>query len=32
MRNAVQLSLVANNIPHMRKGSRAFLLLAITLA
>ena len=29
MRNAVQLCLAANNILHMRKGNRAFLLLAI---
>ena len=36
MRNAVQLCLAkclaANNILHMRKGNRAFLLLAIALA
>ena len=32
MRNAVQLCLAANNIPHMRKGNRAFLILAIALA
>ena len=31
MRNAVQLCLAANNILHMRKGNRAFLLLAIAL-
>ena len=31
-RNAVQLCLAANNILHMRKGNRAFLLLAIALA
>ena len=29
MRNAVQLCLAANNFLHMRKGNRAFLLLAI---
>ena len=29
MRNAVQLCLAANNILHMRKRNRAFLLLAI---
>ena len=32
MRNGVQLCLAANNILHMRKGNRAFLLLAIALA
>ena len=32
MCNAVQLCLAANNILHMRKGNRAFLLLAIALA
>ena len=32
MRNAVQLCLAANNILHMRKGNRAFLLYAIALA
>ena len=32
MHNAVQLCLAANNILHMRKGDRAFLLLTITLA
>ena len=32
MRNAVQLCLAANNILLMRKGNRAFLLLAIALA
>ena len=32
MRNAVQLCLAANNILHMRKGNRAFLLIAIALA
>ena len=32
MRNAVQLRLAANNILHMRKGNRAFLLLAIALS
>ena len=32
MRNTVQLCLAANNILHMRKGNRAFLLLAIALA
>ena len=31
-RNAFQLFLVANNILHMRKGNRPFLLLAIDLA
>ena len=31
MRNAVQLCLAANNILHMRKGNRAFLLLASLL-
>ena len=31
MQNAVQPSLAANNILHMRKGNRAFLLFAITL-
>ena len=31
MRNAVQLCLPANNILHMRKENRAFLLLAIAL-
>ena len=31
MRNAVQLCLAANNILLMRKGNRAFLLLAIVL-
>ena len=29
MRNAVQLCLAANNVLHMRKGNRAFLLLEI---
>ena len=28
MRNAVQLCLAANNIPLMRKGNPAFLILA----
>ena len=32
MRNAVQLCLAANYIVHMRKGNRAFLLLAIAFA
>ena len=32
MRNAVQLCLAANNILHMHKENRAFLLLAIALA
>ena len=32
MCNAVQLCLAANNILLMRKGNRAFLLLAIALA
>ena len=32
MRKAVQLCLAANNILLMRKGNRAFLLLAIALA
>ena len=32
MRNTVQLCLAANNILHMCKGNRAFLLLAIALA
>ena len=32
MRNAVQLCSTANNILHMLKGNRAFLLLAIALA
>ena len=32
MRNAVQLCLAANNILLMRKGNRAFRLLAIALA
>ena len=32
MRNAVQLCLAANYIMHMRKGNRAFLLLAIAFA
>jgi len=32
MRNAVQLCLAANNILHVCKGNRAFLLLAIALA
>ena len=32
MHNAVQLCLAANNILHMRKGNRAFLLLVIALA
>ena len=32
MRNAVQLCLAANTILLMRKGNRAFLLLAIALA
>ena len=32
MRNAVQLCLAANNVLHMFKGNRAFLLLAITFA
>ena len=32
MRNAVQLCLATNNILHMHKGNRAFLLLAIALA
>ena len=32
MRNAVQLCLAANNILLMRKGNRAFLLVAIALA
>ena len=32
MRNAFQLWLAANNILLMRKGNRAFLLLAIALA
>ena len=32
MCNAVQLCLTANNIMHMRKENRAFLLLAIALA
>ena len=32
MHNAFQLCLAANNILHMCKGNRAFLLLAITLA
>ena len=31
MRNAVQLCLAANNFLDMRKGNRAFLLLAIAL-
>ena len=31
MRNAVQLCLAANNILHMHKGNRAFLLLVIAL-
>ena len=31
MGNVVQLGLAANNILHMRKGNRAFLLLAIAL-
>ena len=31
MRNAIQLCLAANNILHMCKGNRAFLLLAIAL-
>ena len=31
MRNAVQLCLAANDILYMRKGNRAFLLLAIPL-
>ena len=32
MRNAVQLCLGANDILLMRKGDRAFLLLAVALA
>ena len=32
MRSAVQLYLAANNILLMRKGNRAFLLLAIAFA
>ena len=32
MRNAVQLCLAASNFLRMRKGNRAFLLLAIALA
>ena len=32
MRNAIQLCLAASNILHMRRGNRAFLLLAIALA
>ena len=32
MSNGAQLCLAANNVLHMRKGNRAFLLLVIALA